>query len=123
MYTIRCSVSITLYITFIKIGALSGVGFLTKTISNTTLTLTWAPPFTLDIIGIYPDIAGYCVDVVNAASLAALHSECNITRNQFTYTIPPKSQCYGILFSVTPVNIVGRGQTTMVAYFGAQNRK
>ncbi len=75
-----------------------------------TLNLTWTPPFSLDILGVDPDITGYCVDVVSSTSSATLHSECNITRAEFTNLLLPTDS---IQFTVTPVNVVGNGTASV----------
>ena len=101
------------------VGLLSAVGSLNITTLDSTLTLTWTPPFTLDIEAVESDISGYCVDVVNSTSSSTLHSECGITETQFSYPIPPDSDCYVYNFTVTPVNIVGNGTSEIVTYMGA----
>ena len=83
-------------------------------ISNTTLSLTWEPPFTLDITDIEHDITGYCVDVI--AHSEVLHSECGINVTEFSYPIPPDAGCTIYLFRVTPLNIVGLGEATTLPY-------
>ena len=104
------------------IGLLSSVGSLNITASNTTLTLTWEPPFTLDITGVDPDITGYCVDVINATSSVTLHSECGINTTMFTYPIPKNTNCT-VEFIVTPHNIVGQGQSTAESYIGVRSSR
>ena len=88
-------------------GYLPAVGSLNRTRSSSALiTLTWTPPFTLNITNFSPDISGYCVDVVDHTSSSTLHSECNITKTQFSY---PITDCHVYNFTVTPVNRVGNG--------------
>ena len=53
----------TYYIYIYYVDRLSAVGSLSITASDSTLSLTWEPPFSLDITNIDPDITGYCVDV------------------------------------------------------------
>ena len=69
-----------------------------------------------------PDISGYCVDVVNSTSSSTLHSECGITETQFSYPIPPDSDCHVYTLAVTPVNIVGNGSEELTSYVGAEER-
>ena len=79
------------------------------TIHNSTISLTWTAPFTLDITGVDPDIT-YCVGVVNSTSSSILHSECGITETEYEYPIPPDSACHMYMFTVTPVNVAGNGE-------------
>ncbi len=90
-------------------GLLSAVGSLMLIQENLNISLTWTSPFTLDLDGADPDIT-YCVGVVSSTSSATLHSECNIARTEFTYTLPPITLCDEYYtFTITPVNIVGNG--------------
>ena len=101
-------------------GLLSAVGSLNITASDSTLSLTWEPPFTLDITNVDPDITGYCVDVINSTSLVTLHSECGINTTMFTYPLPDDSiHCTVVLFNVVPHNIVGPGESAAKSYIGA----
>ena len=90
------------------------------TTEDFTYTLTWTPPFTLDISNVDPDI-GYCVDVANSTTL--LLSQCEITSTEFTYTTNITADCAAFWFTVTPVNIVGNGTSQTRAYFGTQMRE
>ena len=99
----------------IIIGLLSAVGSLTLSVQS-SWTLTWSPPFTLDINGVDPDIAGYCVDIVNSTSSSLLCSECEVNVTEFTYPIPPRSWCYNYTFTITPVNVVGNGTSSSLNY-------
>ena len=95
-------------------GLLSAVGSLMMTVQNSTISLNWTAPFTLDIAGVDPDIT-YCVSVVNSTSSSTLHSQCGITEAGFSFSIPPDSAChnYTFTFTVTPVNAVGNGTSSM----------
>ena len=106
----------------IAIGLLPAVGSLLLAVSN-TITLTWTPPFTLDITNIDPDIEGYCVDVVSTTSSATLHSQCEIIVTEFTYPFPPRSWCDEFSFVVTPVNVVGNGTSSLRNYSWQLQRK
>ena len=100
------------------LGLLNAVRSLTSTTYSTLISLTWEPPFTLDITDVDPDITGYCVDVINSTSSVTLHSECEITETEFTYLMPPERYCYSTTFSlsITPFNIVGRGEVRSLLY-------
>ena len=102
------------------IGLPSAVDVLNITVSNTTLSLTWEPPFTLDITGEDPDITGYCVDVVNSISSVTLHSQCDITMTEFSYPLPQDAVCHRFVLTITPVNVVGRGVSSSVLYIGTE---
>ncbi len=94
------------------VGVLPAVVYLNATPfpMNFIISLTWTPPFSLDIPGVDPDITGYCVDVVNSTSSLLIHSQCGITDTQYNYTVSPRSTpCDTYTFTVTPVNIVGNG--------------
>ena len=91
--------------------------------NSDAVTLTWTPPFTLDITDINPDIAGYCVDVVSSTSSATLHSECGINVTEFTYLRRPGSACTVYIFAVIPVNVVGNGTARAIMYHETANSK
>ncbi len=96
-------------------GLLPAVGYLTATPIplDSIISLTWTPPFSLDIPGVDPDITGYCVGVF--ISSLVIHSQCGITDTQYNYTVSPRStQCDNYTFTVTPVNIVGNGTSVSV---------
>ncbi len=101
----------------IIVGLLPAVGSLTA-ISiplDSIISLTWTPPFSLDIPNVDPDITGYCVGVVNSTSSLVIHSQCGITDTQYNYTVSPRSTpCDTYTFTVTPVNIVGNGTSASV---------
>ena len=95
-------------------GALSVVGSLQFNIDpcSSTLSLTWTPPFTLDIPGVDPDITGYCVDIIDSTSSSLLYSQCGINRTKFRYSTP----LTGAVFRVTPVNYAGNGTQLNITY-------
>ena len=114
-YKVMCA---TLF-NYAIIGLLPAVSDLqVTTLNSTTLSLTWVPPFTLDIIGVDPDITGYCVDVINSTSSEILHSECGITETEFlyTYALHGKYWCTNFHFTVTPLNVVGNGTPATIGY-------
>ncbi len=99
------------------LGLLPAVGSLTATPIplDSIISLTWTPPFSLDICYVDPDIAGYCVGVVNSTSSLVIDSQCDITDTQYNYTVSPRSTpCDTYTFTVTPVNIVGNGTSASV---------
>ena len=56
-----------------------------KSTSNNTITIAWAPPFSLNLTTAEPDIQ-YCVDVYNTSVATRLiSSECNITSTSYVY--------------------------------------
>ncbi len=98
------------------LGLLPAVSFLTATPIplDSIISLTWTPPFSLDIPSVYPDIT-YCVGVVNSTSSLVIHSQCGITDTQYNYTVSPISTpCDTYTFTVTPINIVGNGTSASV---------
>ncbi len=99
------------------VGLLPAVGSLTATPIplDSIISLTWTPPFSLDIRYVNPDITGYCVGVVNSTSSLVIHSQCGITDTQYNYTVSPRSTpCDTYTFTITPVNIVGNGTSASV---------
>ena len=101
-------------------GLLDAVRSLSSTANSTLISLTWEPPFTLDITGVDPDITGYCVDVVNSTSSATLYSECEITETGICYLFPPHRGCTVYRFTIAPVNVVGRGESSTTSYVESQ---
>ena len=85
---------------------------------STSITLSWMPPFTLDIEDIHPDIDGYCVDIVDSVSMTTLYSECGLNMTEFSYPIPPENGCRLYINTITPVNTVGNGTRSAVFYRG-----
>ncbi len=99
------------------IGLLPVVGSLTATPIplDSSITLTWKPPFSLDIPGVDFNIIGYCVGVANSTSSLVIDSQCGITDTQYNYTVTPNDiVCDTYTFTVTPVNIVGNGTSANV---------
>ena len=105
----------------VTVGLLSAVDAVTITTSDPgfILSLTWEPPFTLDIDGVDPDIT-YCVDVINSTSSVTLHSECGITETEFSYPLPQDAVCHSYVLTITPVNVVGRGVSSSLTYIGTE---
>ena len=89
-------------------------------IDASTISLTWSPPFTLNISMVDPDIDGYCVDFTLQS--IPTYSVCGINRTEFSYTISPDSGgCADFRFTITPVNIVGNGTSRTITYSPARN--
>ncbi len=96
------------------LGLLPAVGSLTATPSplDSIISLTWTPPFSLDVDS---DITGYCVGVVNSTSSLVIHFQCGITDTHYNYTVSPRSTpCDTYTFTVTPVK-VGNGISAMLS--------
>ncbi len=99
-----------------QLGLLPAVGSLTATPIplDSFISLTWTPPFSLDIPDIDPDIT-YCVGVVNLTFSLVIHSQCDIEDIHYNYTVSPRSTpCDNYTFTVNPVNIVGNGTSASV---------
>ena len=86
---------------------------------NTFISLTWTAPFTLDISTETEDIS-YCVDVFIST---LIYTECGISTTQFQYAKPNDSVCHNYTFTVTPVNVVGNGPSTIMSYFEVETSK
>ena len=88
----------------ITIGSLEGISNLERNAS----TLSWDPPFSLDLTGVDPDIV-YCVEVYNfnCGRRDLIISDCNVTEPSYTsddmapigyiyeYTVTPRSNVEG----------------------------
>ncbi len=107
-----------MYYSTINIGLLPAVQSLVLTVcgSWSTVCVNWTAPFTLDV-STDPDIAGYCVDVINSTFSETLLSECGIHGTEFIYPISPINiGCDDYTFTVTAVNIVGNGTRSSLDY-------
>jgi hypothetical protein len=96
-------------------GTLTAVGSLNLAVeqcSTSNISLTWTPPFTLDITLVKPNIIGYCVDIINSTSSLTLFSQCGINVTVFSHYKPLENT----VFVVTPVNIVGNGTQQNISY-------
>ena len=102
-------------VTCFNSGTLSAVGSLTVYLQDGCTFLNWIAPFSLDIPIISVDIT-YCVDVINSTSSVTLHSECGINRTEYNFPVPTGSGCGGVIVTVTPVNVAGRGLPTSIQY-------
>ena len=95
---------------YVRIGLLAAVGtpIASPDLLNSTISLSWTPPFSLDITNVDHDIT-YCVGVDNSTSLVVF-SQCGITDTQYDFTVSFSSTpCDNYTFTVTPVNEVGNG--------------
>ena len=110
------------FISYALLGLLSAVGSFAMTVQDSTISLTWTAPSTLDIPSENPDIRGYCVDIFNSSSYTLVHSECGINDTLFNYPTPDDGVCHIYMFTVTPVNVVGNGTKNTISYFGVESR-
>ena len=108
---------------FKKLGLLTAVGSLELTVQDSIISLTWLPPFTLDITSEDHDIRGYCVDVFNSTSKLLIYSESGISATLFQYPTPADSVCHNYMFTVTPVNVVGDGTSSIISYSEVETSK
>ena len=90
----------------LSVGQLDAVSDLR--VDRSSSTLTWVPPFSLDLTGVDPDIV-YCVEVYNitCGRRDLIVSDCNVTEPSYTsddiapdgyiyeYTVTPKSNVEG----------------------------
>ena len=104
------------------LGHLDPVDSMNITERNNIITLTWEPPFTLDIPSEDPDIRGYCVDIFNSTSNMLIYSECGIITTLFQFT-PKDTVCHNYTFTIIPVNVVGNGTNNTVLYYGVDSSK
>ena len=96
------------------IGYPAAVGNLTVHSHQSSILLTWTPPFSLDITGVNPDF-WYCVEVYNITwGRAPLTTNCSVYEPQFYFTAPNHSRCDLFEFRVFAVNQVGNGSVVSV---------
>ena len=96
------------------IGYPAAVGNLTVHSHQSSILLTWTPPFSLDITGVDPDL-WYCVEVYHISRRGApLTTNCSVYEPQFYFTAPNQSQCDLFEFRVIAVNRVGSGSLVSV---------
>lgn len=102
----------------IIIGYLAAVGSLTLTVRDFFIFLTWTPPFSLDITGVEPDIAEYCIDI-DAEDVYEENPSlpsCGINEPGYNITLPYESVCYTYIIAVYAVNLVGNGEQSNRMY-------
>ena len=107
------------------LGPLTAVDRLTLTEQNSTISVTWGAPSTLDITSVDSDIKGYYVNVMKScstsSSLQTLDTEL-VTETRYSYPTPPDGVCCIYMFAITPVNVVGNGTQTTVPYIRTETR-
>ena len=89
-------------------GLLSGVSDLVALPQRGVISLTWSPPFSLDITGVDPDL-WYRVYVYNITSGRAPLTNLTVYEPEFNFTVSDSSPCDQFEFRVTPVNGAGNG--------------
>ena len=84
-----------------RLQPVSNVHFAVDMSSRTTITISWTPPFSLNLTTAEPDIQ-YCVDVYNVTGGGDDHlqSVCDITDTYYTFTASDPDQLFN--FTVTP---------------------
>ena len=102
---------------FIITGPVSEVGDLKLAESSTSITISWSPPFTLDVTGVDPDI-WYSVLIYNVTDennpTAILCTHCtNITETHYTFNPDYPSPCHAYNFTVIPFNGAGKGNSSL----------
>lgn len=104
------------------IGKLSEVMNLElELVNDSTVRITWAPPFTLDITDVDPDIVGYQVNVQvihhTREHMPRVINHGSTTELNYIYSLP-NNGCYIYTFTVTPFNRVGDGMRSRKPYVG-----
>jgi len=93
---------------------LAAVSYLKIYPQQTSILLTWTPPFSLDITGVDPDL-WYCVEVFNVTAGRTLFTtNCSVYEPEFEFTVPNPSPCDKFEFRVIPVNGAGNGNVTTI---------
>ena len=92
-------------------GPPSGVSDLVALPQSGVISLTWTPPFSLDITGVDLDI-WYHVEVYNITSGRTPLTNLIVNGSEFNFTVPHPSPCDQFEFRVTPVNGAGDGTTS-----------
>ncbi len=92
-------------------------------LNGSILTLSWIPPFTLDIPRVNPDVE-YCISIESVERRSYFLNTCDIAHNAFTYDLhkQPNGK-YSV--TVTPVNILGKGEegSIVVSWDKSKERK
>ena len=97
-------------------GILSAVTDLASINNETSVTISWTAPFSLDVTGVHPDI-WYSVLIYNVTDennpTAILCTNCtNITETHYTFTPDYLNACHEYNFSVIPFNGAGQGESS-----------
>ena len=103
-------------------GLLAAVGDLTLSVQDTETFVNWTAPFTLDISNEEDDISGYCIDVINITSSSSLFSQCGINTTQISLPLSLDDACHVNRVTVSPENVVGRGERNAVIYSQIESR-
>ena len=82
---------------------LDSPGNLSATATNTTICISWMPPFSLNLTNADPDII-YCVDVYNVTGggLHHLTNDCHVITPTYTFTVENPDPRDQFKFTVTP---------------------
>ena len=110
-------------------GPLSAVADLRATNNPNSITISWTAPFSLDVTDVHPDI-WYSVLIYNMTEEESPHlidcTDCdNITTPNYTFTPAFVLPCHKYLFSVTPFNGAGKGESggNITAFFTIPDRE
>ena len=107
--------------------AVCNLYFHTREIASNSITISWEPPFSLNLTTAEPDIQ-YCVNVYNATRNDILVvSECNITKSSFVFIPSNQDPNIHYVFTVTPRSNVqgssnGTTSETVLGYLCQGNR-
>lgn len=94
---------------YLYIGPLASVGNLTATqLNNTSVQLSWTPPYTLDNV----PITGYYIDIFNTT----------VTDTNTTITLTNTDPCTLTNVSVYPVNGAGMGESATVSFYSLRGK-
>ena len=97
-------------------GLLDPVNHLYFDSNDSSLTISWTPPFSLDVTGVDPDIwySVFIYDLTDENNpTAILCTDCiNITETHYTFAPDHLSPCHVYNFSVIPLNGAGRGNAS-----------
>ena len=80
---------------------------------NGSISLTWSAPFSLDVVGVEPDI-WYSVLITNVTDedspTAVSCTGClNLTQPHYTFSPEQPSPCHNYNFTIIPLNGAGEG--------------
>ena len=104
-----------IFLWLLCVGLLAAVGNLTLSVQDSMLLATWTAPFTLTI-EVGEDDISYCIDIINITSSSSLFSQCGINATQISLSLSLDDVCHVYRITVTPVNVVGRGERNSLIY-------